>query len=136
MFLLLNTTFFHKKDNANLLNKQFLPVISPLSPIKLGQLCIDNLHDFFSERERFQCSYMYLKMHEININLNGILKILSKVNGQQWPGTDAIRTTVPPSKPTWETTKITNRHNTKRTYGQPNGQLLPNRWSLNYLNLT
>ena len=25
-----------------------------------------------------------------------------------------------PSKPKWEITKITNRHNTKRTYGKPN----------------
>ena len=42
-----------------------------------------------------------------------------KVKSMQKPGTEAIRTQIKPSKPNWETTKITNSHNTKRTYGQP-----------------
>ena len=33
-----------------------------------------------------------------------------------------------------EKTKITNRHNTKRTYGQPSEQLFPKRWPLSNLN--
>ena len=39
------------------------------------------------------------------------------VIGKQWPETGAIRTTVPPSKPKLETTKIVNIDNTKGTYG-------------------
>ena len=59
-----------------------------------------------------------------------------KVIDKQWPGIDAIRTKVPPSKPKWEITKITISRTTKRTYGKPNKQLSPKRWSLSYLNLT
>ena len=58
------------------------------------------------------------------------------VKDNQRPGTDAIRTKVPPSKPKWEITKITISPNTKRTYGKPNEQLSPKRWPLSYLTLT
>ena len=43
----------------------------------------------------------------------------------QRPGTGAIRTQIQPSKPKREITKITNCQYTKRTYGQPNEQLFP-----------
>ena len=43
-------TFSQNKDKANLLNKQFQSVFSQLSPLKLSQLCIDKLQDYFSVR--------------------------------------------------------------------------------------
>ena len=52
---------------------------------------------------------------------------IEKVKGKQLPGTDAIRTKVPSSKPKpkWEITKITISQNTKWTNGQTNEQLSP-----------
>ena len=38
-----------------------------------------------------------------------------KVMRKQWTGTRAIRRQIPPSKPKWETTKITNRQDTTKT---------------------
>ena len=48
--------------------------------------------------------------------------------------TEAIKTQIQPSKPRQEITNITNRQNTKRTYGQPNEQLFPKRWLLSNRN--
>ena len=48
----------------------------------------------------------------------------------QRPGTEAIRTQIQPSKPKREINIITNCQNTKRTYGQPSGQLFTKRWPL------
>ena len=50
--------------------------------------------------------------------------------------TEAIRTQIKPTKPKREVTNITNSQNTKRTYGQPSEQLLPNRWPLSNLTRT
>ena len=47
-----------------------------------------------------------------------ILKLKSKQNSAP-----------PPSPPKWETSKLTNRHNTKRTYSLSNGQLSSKMWS-------
>ena len=54
----------------------------------------------------------------------------------QRPGTEAIRAQMQPSKPKREITKITNRQNTMRTYGQPSEQLFPKRWPLGNTNRT
>ena len=48
-----------------------------------------------------------------------------KVKNMQRQGTGAIRTQIQPSKPKREIIKITNSHNTKRTYGQPGEQPFP-----------
>ena len=57
----------------------------------------------------------------------------------QWPGTGAFRTQILPSQQKQEITKITNSQNTKRTYGQPSGPLIPYfvfyRLSYNYFHL-
>ena len=47
---------------------------------------------------------------------------IEKVKGKQLPGTHAIRTKVPPSKPKpkWEITKVIISQNTKRTNGNLN----------------
>ena len=55
-----------------------------------------------------------------NVHLNAIC--LQKVKGKQWPGTDAIRTKVPPSKPKWEITNY-NKSKFKENIGKPNEQL-------------
>ena len=57
--------FSQNKDKATLLNKQFQSVFSQLSPLKLSQLCIDKLQDYFFGRipKKFQCDYP--KMPEI-----------------------------------------------------------------------
>ena len=79
------------KDKATLLNKQFQSVFSQLSPLKLSQLCIDKLQDYFSGRipKKFQCNYP--KMPEIIIDLKGILKLLSNLNPDKAPGPDRIK---------------------------------------------
>ena len=46
----------------------------------------------------------------------------------QRSGTEAIRTQIQPSER--EITNITNSQNTKRTYGQPSGQLFSKRWPI------
>ena len=83
--------FSQNKDKATVLNKQFQSVFSQLSPLKLSQLCIDKLQDYFSGRipKKFQCSYP--KMPEIIIDLKGILKLLSNLNPDKAPGPDGIK---------------------------------------------
>ena len=83
--------FSQNKDKATLLNKQFQSVFSQLSPLKLSQLCIDKLQDYFSGRipKKFQCNYP--KMPEIIIDLKGILKLLSNLNPDKAPGPDGIK---------------------------------------------
>ena len=85
------TTFSQSKDKATLLNKQFQSVFSQLSPLKLLQLCIDKLQDYFSVRipQQFQCNYP--KMPEFNIDQNGILKLLSKLKPDKAAGPDGIK---------------------------------------------
>ena len=83
--------FSQNKDKATLLNKQFQSVFSQLSPLKLSQLCIDKLQDYFSGRipKKFQCNYP--KMPEIIKDLKGILKLLSNLNPDKAPGPDGIK---------------------------------------------
>ena len=59
-----------------------------------------------------------------------------KEQNMQRSRTEAIRTQIQPSKPTWEIAKITSSQNTKRTYGQPSERLFPKRRSLSNPNRT
>ena len=59
-----------------------------------------------------------------------------KVTSKQITGTEANKTPIPSSKPKRKTTKIANRHNIKRTYGQPSEQLFPKGWPLRNSNRT
>ena len=79
------------KEKANILNRQFQSVFSQLSPLKLGQICIDKLQQYFNQNipDQFKCNY--LQMPEININLNGILKLLSNLQPHKAAGPDKIR---------------------------------------------
>ena len=62
--------------------------------------------------------------------------MLLNSNKYAMTGTGAIRTEIPPFKPNREITKVTNSQNTKRTNGQPSGQLFPTRWLLSNPNQT
>ena len=50
--------------------------------------------------------------------------------------TEAIRTQIQASKSKGEISYITNGQNTKKTFGQPSGQLFPKRWPLSNRNRT
>ena len=79
------------KEKAIILNRQFQSVFSQLSPLKLGQICIDKLQQYFNQNipDQFKCNYP--QMPEININLNGILKLLSNLQPHKAAGPDEIR---------------------------------------------
>ena len=63
---------------ATILNLQFQSGFSQLSPLRLGQLCIDKIQDLFEEiRENVKCKYPV--MPEITISSKGILKLLSNL---------------------------------------------------------
>ena len=59
-----------------------------------------------------------------------------KIKNKQLLGTGTIRTKRLSSKPNWEITKTSTRHETKGTYGYPREQRFPNRWPLSYHNRT
>ena len=63
-------------------------------------------------------------------------KYIIKVKSMQSSGTEAIRTQLQPPKPKREINNNTNSQNIKRTYGQPNEQLFPKRWTLSNRNRT
>ena len=82
-------------------------------------------------------SFIYPDESVSGKNINYYISLITrKVKSIQRPGTGAIRTQIPPSKPKREITKITNSQNTRRTYGQLSGQLFPNRWPLSNPNRT
>ena len=89
-----NMTCSQNKDKANILNSQFQFVFSQLAPLKLGQICLDKLQHYFSEKipEKFKCNYP--QMPEIDINLNGIIKLLSNLQPDKAAGPDEIKPTV------------------------------------------
>ena len=53
-----------------------------------------------------------------------VILVQSKVKSMQRSGTEGIRTQIQPSKPKREKSKIKYNQNTRRTYGQPNEQLI------------
>ena len=86
-----NTTSSLNKEKANILNRQFQSVFSQLSPLKLGQICIDKLQLYFNQHlpDKFKCNYP--QMPDICINLNGITKLLSNLRPDKAAGPDEIR---------------------------------------------
>ena len=64
------------------------------------------------------------------------IKSWMKVKSVPGTETEATKTQIQPFKPKRVITYITNRQNTKRTYGQPSEQLFPKRWSLSNRNRT
>ncbi|MCG7865188.1 MAG: hypothetical protein JAY74_02330 [Candidatus Thiodiazotropha taylori] len=79
---------------ANLLNSQFQSVFSRLSPLRLGQLCIQNIHNIFQENVPEDMIPACPTMPEIRIDLNGILKLLSQLKPDKAAGPDSIKPVV------------------------------------------
>ena len=61
------------------------------------------------------CFFLFIQNtnKEKQVEIPGLPKEMRK----QWTGTRAIRRQIPPSKPKWEITKITNRQDTMKTNG-------------------
>ena len=79
---------------ANLLNSQFQSVFSHLSPLRLGQLCIQNIHNIFQENVPEDINPICPAMPEIKIDLNGVLKLLSNLKPDKAAGPDSIKPVV------------------------------------------
>ena len=85
-----NTTSSLNKEKANILNRQFQSVFSQLSPLKLGQICIDKLQLYFNQHlpDKLKCNYS--QMPDICIYLNSITKLLSNLRPDKAAGPDEI----------------------------------------------
>ena len=79
---------------ANLLNSQFQSVFSSLSPLKLGQLCTKQIHNFFQENIPENITPLCFTMPEIKIDLNGVIKLLSNLKPDKAAGPDSIKPVV------------------------------------------
>ena len=79
---------------ANLLNSQFQSVFSSLSPLKLGQLCTKQIHNFFQENIPENITPLCSTMPEIKIDLNGVIKLLSNLKPDKAAGPDSIKPVV------------------------------------------
>ena len=79
-----NTTSSLNRENANILNRQFQSVFSQLSPLKLGQICIDKLQLYFNQHlpDKFKCNYPQMP---------DITKLLSNLRPNKAVGPDEIR---------------------------------------------
>ena len=64
------------------------------------------------------------------------IPLLKNVTSKLCQGSGPIRTQILSSKPKREISKLTNRHYTRRTYGQSSEQLLPKRWPLSNIDRT
>ena len=78
---------------AYLLNSQFQPVFSRLSPLKLGQLRTKKIHNFFQENIPENNPPMF-HLPEIKIDLNGVIKLLSNLKPDKAAGPDSIKPVV------------------------------------------
>ena len=79
-------------QKAKLLNKQFQSVFSCLiSPLRLGQLCTQTIQSLFHDNLPDNLKSSCPSMPEINIDLNEVLKLLSKLNPGKAAGPDLIK---------------------------------------------
>ena len=69
------------------MNKQFQSVCTCLSPLALGQLCTQTIQGLFHDNLPDDLKSPCPSMLEINIDLNGVLKLLSELNPGKaaWP---------------------------------------------------
>ena len=89
-----NTLHSGNVKKANLLNSQFKSVFSRLSPLRLGQLYIQNIHNIFQENVPEDINPICPAMPEIKIDLNGVLKFLSNLKPDKAAGPDSIKPVV------------------------------------------
>ena len=69
-------------------------VTGALSPPRLGQLCTQNIHNFFQNNIIVDVNPICPTMPEIKIDLNGVLKLLSNLKPYKAAGPDSIKTLV------------------------------------------
>ena len=67
-------------------------LVSLLSRLRLGQLCIQNIHNIFQENVPEDKNPICPAMPEIKIDLNGVLKLLSNLNPDKAAGPDSYQT--------------------------------------------
>ncbi|MEW8546063.1 MAG: hypothetical protein AB2693_21280, partial [Candidatus Thiodiazotropha sp.] len=84
-------------QKANLLNEQFQSVFTPKSPLMLKQLCSQKVQDlqesghYSSESIPTEARNTYHKMQDIDISVNGIIKLLQGLKPDKAPGPDCIK---------------------------------------------
>ena len=89
-----NTLHSGNFKKANLFTSQFQSVFSRLSPLRLGQLCIQNIHNIFQENVPEDINPICPAMPVIKIDLNGVLKLLSNLKPDKAAGPDSIKPVV------------------------------------------
>ena len=82
------------KAKANILNQQFQSVFSKLSPLRLGQLCIDKVQDSFDVPENLKCKYSIMPNHNFYQWKSKILKLLGNLKTDKASGLDEIKPVV------------------------------------------
>ena len=70
---------------------QFQSVLTCLSPLRLGQVCTQTIQSLFHDNLPDDLESSCPSMPEINIDLNGVLKLLSKLNPGKAAGPDLIK---------------------------------------------
>ena len=79
------------QPNHPLLNKQLQSVFTCLSPLRLGQHCSQTIQKLFCNNLPDDPTSSCPSMSEINIDLNGVLKLLSKLNQGKAAGQNSIK---------------------------------------------
>lgn len=75
------------RGQANVLNRQFQSVFTPMNPLKLGQLCSMKTKHLFSTTKLPQ----YPKMPDISISVGGVQKLLSTLQIGKACGPDDLK---------------------------------------------
>ena len=84
-------------QKANILNSQFQSVITPKSPLTLKQLSQQKVQDlqesghYISENVLPEARNKYTSITDIDISVNGIMKLLQSLKPDKAPGPDHIR---------------------------------------------
>ena len=77
--------------SENLLNKQFQFEFTRLSGLRLGQLCTQTIQSLFHDNLPDDLKSSCPSMPETDTDLNGVLKLLSKLNPGKAAGPDSIQ---------------------------------------------
>ena len=88
---LLEEGYLHTDDKtkANILNRQFQSVFTPMSPLKLGQLCKMKVQSLLSFPKGYQIKYPL--MPQVTIGVKGVEKLLSSLKVDKACGPDNIK---------------------------------------------
>ena len=86
-----NMLYSENIKKANILNQQFKTVFTRLSPLRLWQVCTQIIQSLFHDNLPDDWKSSCPSMPEINIDLNGVLKLLSKFNPGKAAGPDSTK---------------------------------------------